>query len=79
MNNQQTNWVTLVPALLGVLKLILQPFGIDLSKITDDQVNAVINGAAALVTVWGVFKSHTKPSTTVQPSQQPNSKTFIQG
>jgi phi LC3 family holin len=78
MNNQQTNWVTLVPALLGLLKLILQPFGIDLSKITDDQVNAVINGAAALIAVWGVFKSHTKTPTTDQ-TQQPNSKNFIQG
>jgi uncharacterized membrane protein len=74
--NQNINWATLIPALLGVLKLILQPFGIDLSKITDDQVNAVINGAAALIAIWGVFKSHTK-----QPAQtqQPNSKQFIQG
>ena len=58
MNN--VNWVTLLPALLGVLKLILQPFGIDLSHIADAQVNDVVNGVSALVAIWGIFVSHNK-------------------
>lgn len=60
MNWQSINWVTLIPALVGALKLILQPFGIDLSHITDQQVNDVANGVAALLTIIGVFMSHKK-------------------
>lgn len=60
MNTANVNWMTLVPALLGVLKLILQPLGVDLSHITDEQVNTIINGIAAAIAVWGVFKSHNK-------------------
>jgi uncharacterized membrane protein len=55
MNN--INWVTLIPALLGALKLILQPFGI---VIEDQSINEITNGAAAILTVVGVIMSHTK-------------------
>lgn len=54
---QQVNWITLIVALLGALKLILQPFGIE---ITDEHINAIANGAAAVVTVGGVIYHHMK-------------------
>jgi phi LC3 family holin len=57
---QNTNWITLLPALIGAIKLILQPFGIDLSHVTDEQVNDVVNGIAALVTIIGIFMPHKK-------------------
>lgn len=53
----QTNWTTLLIALLGALKLILQPFGIEIS---DEHINAIVNGAAAVVTVGGVIYHHMK-------------------
>lgn len=52
---KQINWVTLVPALLGALKLILEPFGI---QISDANINEIANGAAALATLIGVVMSH---------------------
>lgn len=58
--NQQINWITLIPALLGTIKLILQPLGIDLTSVTDEQVNAIANGVAALVAIVGVLISHRK-------------------
>lgn len=73
--NQNTNWVTLGISLLGVIKLVLQPLGFDFSHITDQQVNDIANGVAAIVSIWGVFKSHQKPSS----PQQPKSQNFIQG
>jgi len=39
-------------AILGAVKLMTDAFGIQL--ITDDQINAVANGLAALATVVGV-------------------------
>lgn len=57
---QNTNWITLLPALIGAIKLILQPFGIDLSHVTDTQVNDVVNGIAALVTIIGICIPHKK-------------------
>lgn len=66
--NQNINWVTLIPALVGALKLILQPFGVDLSHITDSQVNDVANGIAALLTIIGVFLPHRKEA---QPNGLP--------
>lgn len=71
---QNTNWVTLIPALLGVLKLILQPFGVDLSHITDEQINTLINGIAAAIAIWGVVRSHEKPT-----ANQADPNKFIQG
>lgn len=59
-NMQNINWITLLPALVGALKLILQPFGVDLSHITDQQVNDVANGIAALLTIIGVLLPHRK-------------------
>lgn len=54
---QNINWITLVPALLGAVKLILQPFGVEIS---DQNINEIANGAAALATVIGVIMSHRK-------------------
>jgi uncharacterized membrane protein len=51
------NWVTLVPALLGTIKLILEPFGVHISN---DDINAIANGVAAIVTITGVVVSHQK-------------------
>jgi phi LC3 family holin len=56
----KVNWLTLVPAVVGTLKLVLQPFGIDLSGVTDEHVNSIVNGAAALATIIGVFMNHYK-------------------
>lgn len=63
------NWVTLIVALLGAVKLILQPFGIE---ITEQHINDIANGAAALVTVWGVVYSHVKQTTGGDTSAQSN-------
>jgi uncharacterized membrane protein len=60
--NSNTNYYTLIPALIGVLKLILQPLGFDLSHVTDSQVNDLCNGIAALLAIIGVFLPHRKVS-----------------
>ena len=52
------NLVTLIPALLGSIKLILEPFGVHISN---DDINAITNGIAAIVTIVGVILSHQKP------------------
>lgn len=52
------NWVTLVVALLGAAKLVLQAFGIDV--ITDDMIDKASNVVAAVVTLVGVTMSHRK-------------------
>jgi len=44
--------------ILGGMKLILMAFGIDI--ITDEQVNNIANGFAALFTVIGVAATHKK-------------------
>ena len=56
----KVNWATLVPSVVGTIKLILQPFGIDLTEVTDEHVNSIINGAAALAAIIGVFMNHYK-------------------
>lgn len=58
---QNINWITLVPALLGAVKLVLQPFGVEIS---DQNINEIANGAAALATVIGVVMSHRKQEAT---------------
>jgi uncharacterized membrane protein len=65
MNQSNINWISLIPAVAGAIKLILQPFGIDISHITDTQVNNIANGAAALATVIGIFMSHRKKPTQI--------------
>jgi uncharacterized membrane protein len=60
--NTNINYVTLIPALLGVAKLVLQPLGFDLSHITDGQVNDLLNGIAAVLAIIGVFLPHRKVS-----------------
>jgi uncharacterized membrane protein len=56
--NNGINWVTLVVALLGAAKLILQAFGVDV--ITDDIIDGTSNFVAAVVTFVGVIMSHRK-------------------
>lgn len=54
---QNIDWKTLIPCLLGAIKLVLQPFGIE---IQDANINEIANGAAALATVIGVIMTHRK-------------------
>ena len=53
------NWVSLVVAMMGAAKLVLQAFGIDV--ITDDVIDQSANAVAAIVTLVGVVMSHRKP------------------
>jgi uncharacterized membrane protein len=69
MTMQNINWYTLIASLVGALKLSLQPFGIE---IPDQQYNELANGAAALITIIGVFLSHRKPAQAQQPTALPN-------
>jgi uncharacterized membrane protein len=46
---------------IGAVKLATDAFGIQL--ITNEQVNAIADGLAALATVVGVAVSHDKPAT----------------
>lgn len=66
MNSSSINWATLVPCLLGAVKLILQPMGIN---IPDQNLNEIANGIAALATVIGIVYSHRKGATTNANSQ----------
>jgi uncharacterized membrane protein YdcZ (DUF606 family) len=53
---QNRNIATLTVGLLGAAKLVLDSFGWNV--ITDDQINSIANGVAALVTIAGVVMSH---------------------
>lgn len=55
--NGQINWLSLFAAILGAGKIILQSVGIE---IPDEHINSIINGAAAIVTIIGIFMSHRK-------------------
>ncbi|WNR42115.1 hypothetical protein [Paenibacillus roseipurpureus] len=55
----KTNYYTLALGLLGAAKLILDAFGVTL--LTDETVNAVANGVAAILSVVGVYTNHQKP------------------
>ena len=57
------NWVSLVVAMMGAAKLVLQAFGIDV--ITDDVIDQSANAVAAIVTLVGVVMSHRKGGNTV--------------
>ncbi|QSO54790.1 hypothetical protein JZ785_14265 [Alicyclobacillus curvatus] len=64
------NLTTLLIAILGAVKLILQAFGVDI--ITSQQVDDIANGIAALVTVIGVIMTHLKrPSADRAPTGPP--------
>lgn len=56
--NPSINYVTLIIAILGAVKLVLQAFGIDV--ITDDMIDKAANVVAAVVTLVGVVISHRK-------------------
>ncbi|MBB6731879.1 hypothetical protein [Cohnella zeiphila] len=58
MNNTSINYVTLVVALLGAAKIILESFGI--TVITDDVIDQASNAVAGIVTLLGVIMSHRK-------------------
>jgi uncharacterized membrane protein len=75
MNQQNTNWATLVPAMFGAIKLILQPFGIDLSPVTDETINAIVNGVAGVCVVGGIIYNHfrNRKSKIPQPPYNPSS------
>lgn len=51
------NWITIGPSLLGGVKLILEPFGV---TIPQDDINNIINGVAAALTVFGIVYHHLK-------------------
>lgn len=50
------NVTTLAIGLLGAAKLVLDGFGWNI--ISDDQINSIANGVAAIVTIAGVVMSH---------------------
>lgn len=60
MSLKNRNLATLLIGILGAAKLILQAFGLDV--ITNQQVDAIANGVAAIVTVIGVIMTHIKHS-----------------
>lgn len=69
MSNQNINFATLLPGLAGVIKLILQSFGIE---VPDEHINDILNGVAALAAVIAVILSHHKPKATetgVKPNE----------
>lgn len=49
---------TLAVAVLGAVKLILQAYGVQV--INDQQIDAIANGLAAVITVVGVLLTHIK-------------------
>lgn len=54
----KVNYLTLTLGLLGAAKLILNAYGLDI--IQDDDINAIANGVAALLSVVGVYTNHQK-------------------
>ncbi|WP_164716782.1 hypothetical protein [Paenibacillus whitsoniae] len=52
------NYYTLALGLLGAVKLILNAFGVEL--FTDETMNAIANGLAAIMAVVGVYTNHHK-------------------
>jgi uncharacterized membrane protein len=56
--NQTINYAVLLSAIIGALKLILQPFGIDLTAISDENINAMANGFAALLVIIGIVRDN---------------------
>lgn len=54
----QLNYMTLVPALLGSVKLILNAFHI---QFTDEMINEVSNVLAGILALLGIYFSHHKP------------------
>jgi len=51
------NYGTLIPALLGAIKLALNAFGIEF---TDDTLNEVCNALGAILALLGIYMSHHK-------------------
>ncbi|MBO7745096.1 hypothetical protein I8J29_12875 [Paenibacillus sp. MWE-103] len=64
--NTNVKWLTLIPAVLGALKLIAQPYGI---SIPDKDINDLVNGIAAVVSIVGIIMNHKAPK---QPQALPN-------
>jgi uncharacterized membrane protein len=55
---ENKNYYTIIIALLGAAKLVLDSFGIKL--ITDQNVNDVANSVATIITFVGVIMTHIK-------------------
>lgn len=54
----KVNYYTLTLGLIGAAKLILDAYGMDLIK--DEDMNAIANGVAALLSVVGIYTNHQK-------------------
>ncbi|GGA02865.1 hypothetical protein GCM10008018_56170 [Paenibacillus marchantiophytorum] len=54
----KVNYYTLSLGLLGAAKLILNAFGLEL--IHDEDMNAIANGVAAVISIIGVYANHQK-------------------
>jgi uncharacterized membrane protein len=65
---ENRNIVSIVVALLGAAKLVLQAFGV---QISDADINAVANAVAALVTLYGVIATHLRKDFPVNKQAQP--------
>lgn len=75
INWSSVNWATLIPALAGVAKLVLQAFGV---TVEDVEINDWLNVAAAVIAPLGVALSHRKVTipTTVTEAVQAAPKTY---
>lgn len=60
----QINWITLLTAEFGAAKLALQPFGV---IIPDENINALVNGISAAVTIGGIIYNHFKKAERQHP------------
>lgn len=74
--NTNINYATLIPTILGAAKLILQTFGID---IPDATINEIVNGAAAVGTIIGIFMAHRKQVLVPTQAITSDPNKFIQG
>jgi uncharacterized membrane protein len=58
VREMKVNYYTLTLGLIGAAKLILDAYGMDLIK--DEDMNAIANGVAALLSVVGIYTNHQK-------------------
>jgi uncharacterized membrane protein len=65
---QNRNVASLVIAILGALKLVLQAFGYNV--LDDATINTIANCVAAIVTLYGVVATHLRHKPAVQPPAQ---------
>jgi uncharacterized membrane protein len=58
VREMKVNYYTLTLGLIGAAKLILDAYGMDLIK--NEDMNAIANGVAALLSVVGIYTNHQK-------------------